>query len=81
MKIRCPNCGTSHDVSYKTILEWVTKSEKLRKAISSQIGKINAQKRKNGPNPNMRRGDSDYYSACGKMSAIKRRAERLKKDK
>ncbi len=44
MKTECPKCGNRFDVSVKTVLGWIDKSELLRKAAGSLIGRINGQK-------------------------------------
>ena len=44
MKTTCPKCGTSFDVAFKTVLEWIERNPRLRKAAASLIGRINGRK-------------------------------------
>ena len=44
MKTTCPHCGKGFDVAIKTVLQWVLRSEKLRSAIWSMLGRINGRK-------------------------------------
>ena len=45
MRTACPHCSKKFDVSIKTILGWIAKSEKLQIATGSLLGRINVAKR------------------------------------
>lgn len=75
MQTECPHCKKRFDVSIKTVLDWIGRSEKLRSAVKSLIARLN---RAESP-PESQRRDVDY-SALARKSHAKRRENKRESD-